>query len=44
MGGTGGQGDPRKRGYIYISDLLYCTAEINTTLQSNYTPIKKNNK
>ena len=25
---------------IHIADLLNCTAETNTTLQSNYTPIK----
>ena len=27
--------------YIHIADSLCCTAETNTTLQSNYTPIKK---
>ena len=31
--------------YVYVlADLLYCTVEINTTLQSNYTPIKINQK
>ena len=25
--------------YIHISDLLFCTAEINTTSYSNYMPI-----
>ena len=25
---------------IHIADSLYCAAETNTTLQSNYTPIK----
>ena len=27
--------------YIHISDLLFCTAEINTTSYSNYMPIFK---
>ena len=27
--------------YIYISESLCCTPETNTTLQSNYTSIKK---
>ena len=26
--------------YIYMADSLCCTAQTNTTLQSNYTPIK----
>ena len=26
---------------IHIADSLHCTAETNTTLYSNYTPIKK---
>ena len=26
---------------IHIADSLHCTAESNTTLQSSYTPIKK---
>ena len=25
---------------IHIVDLLHCTAETNTTLESNYSPIK----
>ena len=29
---------------IHVADSLHCTAEINTTLQSNYTPIFKNRK
>ena len=29
--------------YIHIADSLCCTAEINTTLLNNYTPIKQNN-
>ena len=44
-------GDSRGRGYIYIhtADSLFYTAETNTPLQNNYTPImirtkiKKNN-
>ena len=33
-----------KRRYVCIctADPLYCTVETNTTLYSNYTPIKKN--
>ena len=27
--------------YMYITESLFCTAEINTTLQINYTSIKK---
>ena len=38
------EGDARERGYgdicIHIADSLCYTAETNTTLQSNYTPIK----
>ena len=26
---------------IHIADSLHCTAEANTTLQSNYTPIRE---
>ena len=26
---------------IHIADSLRCTAETNTTLESNYTPLKK---
>ena len=35
-----------QRGDIYIctDDSLCCTAKTNTTLQSNYTSIKKTNK
>ena len=46
-GGGGGRrevqdgGDICGRGDIHIADSLHCTAETNTTLQSNYTPIKK---
>mgnify|MGYP007134262717 CR=1 FL=1 len=29
---------------IQITDALHCTGETNTTLQSNYTPIKINLK
>ena len=34
-------GDSRGRGYMYThtADSLFYTAETNTTLQSNYTPI-----
>ena len=35
---------PRGRGhmvYIYIADSLHCTTDTNTTLSSNFTPIKK---
>ena len=28
--------------YIHIADSLFCTAETNTTLESNYSPIKTN--
>ena len=28
---------------IQITDALHCTGETNTTLQSNYSPIKKKN-
>ena len=28
---------------IHIADSLHCTAEANTTLWNNYTPIKKMN-
>ena len=31
----------QKRGGICIADLLCCTVETNTTLQSNYTPIRE---
>ena len=32
----------QERGDIVpVADSLHCTVEINTTLQSNYTPIKK---
>ena len=36
----------QKRGNIciHIADSLCCTAETNTTLQSNYTPLKINFK
>ena len=27
--------------YIYIADSLHCTTDTNTTLSSNFTPIKK---
>ena len=30
--------------YIYITESLCCTPEINTTLLINYTPIKKKQK
>ena len=30
--------------YVYITDSLCCTAETNTTLYTNYTPIKILNK
>ena len=39
--GSGLEGGPRGRGYMYAADSLCCTAEINTTLSSKYTPIKK---
>ena len=29
---------------IHIADTLCCTAETNTTLQSNYPPVKKKKK
>ena len=29
-----------EEGYMYITESLCCTAEINTTLQINYTSIK----
>ena len=37
--------ESEKNAYIYIciTDSLCCTAEINTTLQINYTPIKFEN-
>ena len=35
------KGRPRRRRYMYTqADSLHCTAETNTTLWSNYTPIK----
>ena len=38
----GWEGGPRGRGIgIHIADLLHCTAETSTTLESNFTPIKK---
>lgn len=42
-GGLGGGGRPEEGGdkSIHIADSLYWTAEINTTLYSNYTPIIK---
>ena len=30
--------------WICITESLYCTVETNTTLQNNYTPIKKKKK
>ena len=34
-------GNPKKRGYVYMyADSLRCTAETNTMLLSNDTPIK----
>ena len=45
MTSRGGIGRVGGRGYgdicICIADSLCCTAETNTTLLSNYTPIKK---
>ena len=40
------KGNPKKRRYMYIcmADSLFCIAKSNTTLQSNYTPIKINLK
>lgn len=40
--GEGWEGGPRERGrvYIYIADSCLCTAETNTTLESNYFAIK----
>ena len=34
----------KKRGNVCIcmADSLYCAAETNTTLKSNYTPVKSN--
>ena len=42
--GVGGRRKVQERGdiCIHVADSLHCTAEINTTLQSNYTPIFKN--
>ena len=35
------EGNLKKEGiYVCITDWLWCTEEPNTTLQSNYTPIK----
>ena len=43
MGGMGVRGgrEVQEGGVIsiHVADSLYCTAETNTTLQSNYTPI-----
>ena len=41
--GRGWERDPREREVICIriADSLCCIAEVNTTLQSNYMPIKK---
>ena len=36
--------ESEKNVYIHITESLRCTAEINTTLQINYTPIKFKNK
>ena len=38
-GGSGGK-DP----CIHIADLLCCTAEMNTSLSSNSTPIRKKDR
>lgn len=35
-----GEGNPEEGIYICTADSLCSTAEINTTLQSNHTPIK----
>ena len=44
VGYGGWEGDARGRGYgdihMRMADSLCCTAETNTTLWSNYTPIK----
>ena len=40
----GSEGGSGRRGYMYTkADLLFCTAETNTMLKSNYTPILKKN-
>ena len=45
MGGMWGGEGSRERGYVYtLSDSHCCTAENNTTLESNYPPIKKERK
>ena len=46
MGGRRGGREVQERGDIcmHTADSLHCTAETNTTLQSNYTPIKKKRK
>ena len=36
--GVGGK-SKKEEVYIHIADSLHCTAETNTTLYSNYTPI-----
>jgi len=36
----GGKAQEGEDTYTHIADSLYRTAETNTTLQSNYTPIK----
>ena len=45
MGWNGGrwEGGSKGRGFIPIADLSLCTEEMNTTLYSSYTLIKKKN-
>ena len=40
--GVGGEGDIQERKDICIlmADSCFCVAETNTTLESNYTPVK----
>ena len=45
MGGTGeAEGGSRGRGYVYTYNRVCCTAETNTTWESNYTSILKKGK
>ena len=39
--GAGGGRFKREGIHMHIADSLCCSAEANTTLESNYTPIKK---
>ena len=39
--GVGGGGEVQEGGDMCMADSCWCMAEMNTTLQSNYPPIKK---